>query len=187
MDLSLFYKQKTLNFYGIATAVALMSAVLVAPKTVSADPLERGVQGAIGGAIIGGILDGGKGAGRGAAIGGAIGIIGGAAEEERRREFEDDPIYDRSYDEGAYDEEVRYREPRYEEPRRERRPVVKRSALVSDVQTSLNKLGYNPGPIDGVMGSKTADAIGQYQEEYGLLVTKKPSKALHDHMVGNGG
>ena len=34
---------------------------------------------------------------------------------------------------------------------------------VKKVQESLRDKGYDPGPIDGVMGSKTRHAIGQYQ------------------------
>lgn len=42
---------------------------------------------------------------------------------------------------------------------------------VIDVQKRLNDLGYNPGPIDGKFGKKTADAIKKFQEENNLAPT----------------
>lgn len=36
------------------------------------------------------------------------------------------------------------------------------------VQQRLEELGYNPGPIDGVFGSQTADAVRQFQQDQGL-------------------
>lgn len=166
-------QKRFLQFMVSCSVVILFIAASIVPS--QADPLERGIQGAIGGAIIGGVLKGGKGAGRGAAIGGTIGIIGGAIEEDRRRREYEEDLYDRSYD--AYEPQ----------PRRERHTVSRSSGLVLDIQSSLQRLGYEPGPIDGVYGNQTAMAIGQYQDEYGLLVTRKPSSALLKHMKRNGG
>ena len=42
---------------------------------------------------------------------------------------------------------------------------------VKKVQESLRDKGYDPGPIDGVMGSKTRHAIGQYQTAQSLPST----------------
>ncbi|MEM7619345.1 MAG: peptidoglycan-binding domain-containing protein [Pseudomonadota bacterium] len=154
---------------------ATILTVFMLNHAAHADPLERGVQGAIGGAILGGIIDGGKGAGKGAAIGGSIGILGGAIEEERRREEYEDQI-----DEDRYADE-------YYRPAPRRPAAIRTSDLVLDIQTSLRRLGYEPGPADGVMGRQTAVAIGQYQNEYDLLVTRKPSRALLNHILKNGG
>ena len=52
---------------------------------------------------------------------------------------------------------------------------------------ALSKLGYEPGPIDGVYGNQTSHAIGEYQKENGLLVTGSPSPALLAHMTKQGG
>ena len=44
------------------------------------------------------------------------------------------------------------------------------------LQQSLTKLGYNPGPIDGIFGSKTETAVKSFQKAKGLVV---------DGIVGN--
>lgn len=40
--------------------------------------------------------------------------------------------------------------------------------MVSKIQDALMKAGFNPGPIDGVMGSQTQMAIKSYQNQKGL-------------------
>ncbi len=40
--------------------------------------------------------------------------------------------------------------------------------LVSSLQKALSKAGYNPGAIDGVLGSRTMDAVMAYQRDKGL-------------------
>ena len=44
------------------------------------------------------------------------------------------------------------------------------------LQESLTKLGYNPGPIDGIFGPKTDVAVRSFQKSKGLVV---------DGIVGN--
>jgi murein DD-endopeptidase MepM/ murein hydrolase activator NlpD len=41
---------------------------------------------------------------------------------------------------------------------------------VSALQQSLKSLGYDPGPIDGVRGSKTAKAVRDFQRDQGLKI-----------------
>ena len=53
---------------------------------------------------------------------------------------------------------------------------------VSRVQAGLQRLGYNPGPIDGVQGSQTTSAIRAYQRDYGLLVDGRASYELAAHI-----
>jgi hypothetical protein len=43
--------------------------------------------------------------------------------------------------------------------------------VVADVQGALQQLGYYQGPIDGVLGSATQEAIERYQRDNGLPVT----------------
>lgn len=53
--------------------------------------------------------------------------------------------------------------------------------LVTDVQRSLDKAGFNPGPIDGVLGRSTMNAIGEFQRANGLAsgqLTIETLKAL---------
>jgi peptidoglycan hydrolase-like protein with peptidoglycan-binding domain len=42
---------------------------------------------------------------------------------------------------------------------------------IKEVQQALADKGYNPGPIDGAMGSQTRQAIGRYQKAEDLPVT----------------
>jgi len=37
--------------------------------------------------------------------------------------------------------------------------------VISKLQSALAKAGYNPGPIDGVVGSETLSAVTQYQKD----------------------
>jgi hypothetical protein len=144
---------------GAVFAAVLLAGQALAPSPASAQVIERGVQGAIGGAIIGGIIDGGRGAGRGAAIGAGVGVVTGAIEAENERR-----AY--AYGSGAYEGGPN---------------------LVYDTQVELQRLGFNPGPADGVYGQRTAEAISEYQYAYRLPVTGQPSPALLDHMARNGG
>jgi hypothetical protein len=98
-------------------------------STARAQVIERGVQGGVFGAIIGGIVGGGRGAGTGAAIGAGIGIVTGAAEADANaRATYDGPYY------GAP-------------------PPPGGSDLVYNIQLSLARLGYDPGPPDGRYGA----------------------------------
>ena len=50
--------------------------------------------------------------------------------------------------------------------------------MVEDIQQALQQLGYNPGPIDGLMGRKTEAAITAFQQENDLVVDGLPSAGL---------
>jgi hypothetical protein len=41
---------------------------------------------------------------------------------------------------------------------------------VSGVQARLKNLGYDPGPVDGILGPRTRAAVRSFQEDYGLTV-----------------
>jgi peptidoglycan hydrolase-like protein with peptidoglycan-binding domain len=60
---------------------------------------------------------------------------------------------------------------------------VAQSEAVAAIQERLNRLGYNAGPQDGMMGPRTRSAIEEYQNDYGLLVTGEPSQSLLDHIT----
>lgn len=57
----------------------------------------------------------------------------------------------------------------YPAPRRVRpaRPAYN-SAQVRQVQSMLNDLGYDAGPVDGAYGGRTRSALSQFQQDYGL-------------------
>lgn len=54
---------------------------------------------------------------------------------------------------------------------------------ISEAQASLNTLGYQPGPTDGVMGANTIAAIRQFQRDEGLGVTGEVNEDLLDDAV----
>lgn len=43
-----------------------------------------------------------------------------------------------------------------------------RGSDVMEIQSLLEKMGYNPGPIDGTFGLRTEEGIKQFQRNYGL-------------------
>ncbi len=45
-------------------------------------------------------------------------------------------------------------------------------AKISDIQRALKAAGYDPGPIDGVVGQATMTAVNSFQKEKGLVVSK---------------
>ena len=55
------------------------------------------------------------------------------------------------------------------------------------IQEKLTALGYDPGPIDGAIGSQTRAAIVQYESDNGLPERGQVSKALLAHMHGLNG
>lgn len=46
------------------------------------------------------------------------------------------------------------------------------------VQARLKQLGYDLGPVDGVMGGKTAAAIRRFQSDHGIPQTGRPTQQL---------
>ena len=54
--------------------------------------------------------------------------------------------------------------------------------LVVGIQTELRNLGYDPGPIDGIMGPRTAVAVSRYQKDHELLTDGQASVELAQHI-----
>ncbi len=50
----------------------------------------------------------------------------------------------------------------------QRRPAVLSRSVVRKIQRSLNREGYNAGPVDGYMGPQTRAGIRAYQEDNGI-------------------
>jgi TPR repeat protein len=55
---------------------------------------------------------------------------------------------------------------------------LRKTELVIQIQAFLTKLGYEPGPVDGLTGKKTIIAIKSFQGKNGLSVDGKPSELL---------
>ena len=55
-------------------------------------------------------------------------------------------------------------------------------ALVMEVQRLLKQIGYDVGPVDGVMGNRTANAIRLFQLQSRLPVNGKPDMALLERL-----
>lgn len=64
---------------------------------------------------------------------------------------------------------------------------VYNSGLVYNIQSSLSRLGYNPGPIDGVYGKRTADAIGLFEYHRQRPVTGQATPEIYYAMQQAGG
>jgi peptidoglycan hydrolase-like protein with peptidoglycan-binding domain len=58
--------------------------------------------------------------------------------------------------------------------------------MVSRAQEELRELGYNPGPIDGIMGPRTRQALRQYQRDYNLSATGTLNTATRQKLLGDG-
>src|SRR5262245_50800296 len=154
-----------LRFFGFPLLICSLATPLAFQShNAQAQVIERGVQGGVVGAIIGGIVGGGRGAGTGAAIGAGVGVVAGAAERDANAR-------------AAYGPPAYYGPP----------PGPGGGGLVYDTQAALARLGYDPGPVDGMYGQRTADAISQFQVYNRLPVDGRPSPALLDMMVRQGG
>ena len=58
------------------------------------------------------------------------------------------------------------------------RATVSQKELVRRAQATLSKLGFDPGPADGIMGAKTEEAIKAYQQKFGLPVDGRVTPGL---------
>ncbi len=54
--------------------------------------------------------------------------------------------------------------------------------LVAGPQSGLKRMGYDPGPIDGILGPRTQAAIRAYQKDHGLAIDGRPSQVLAFHI-----
>jgi peptidoglycan hydrolase-like protein with peptidoglycan-binding domain len=54
--------------------------------------------------------------------------------------------------------------------------------LIRKVQETLTEIGYDPGPVDGLLGPKTRAAISEFQRIAGLPVTGEDSEVLRAHL-----
>jgi hypothetical protein len=57
---------------------------------------------------------------------------------------------------------------------------------IAELQQLLDEQGYDPGPVDGVFGDRTARAIRSYQVNNGLRVTGRASADLVERLRASG-
>ena len=61
---------------------------------------------------------------------------------------------------------------------------ISKQDLIRFIQNALTSLRYEPGPIDGKLGSRTASAIRAYQRDSNLVPDGLPSVELLRHLRG---
>ena len=61
-------------------------------------------------------------------------------------------------------------------------PLAQDRRLVAGTQSGLKDLGYDPGPVDGILGPRTRAAIRAYQKDHRLAVDERPTPALALHI-----
>src|SRR5215475_5866862 len=57
-------------------------------------------------------------------------------------------------------------------------------AKVREVQSALKKEGFDPGPIDGMMGPMTINALRNYQSQMGMQVTGTINAETEKSLMG---
>ena len=61
-----------------------------------------------------------------------------------------------------------------------------RRTKVRDTQIALKQAGFNPGPIDGIMGPLTMTSLRDYQSHFGLQVTGTLTAETRTALMGTG-
>ncbi len=160
-----------------SASVLCAAALLIA--ACGTTPQERGISGAgigaAGGAIVGALT--GLTVLEGALIGTGLGAAAGVFTDEKKLNL-GEPIWkrwlgppkDQSSNAGAPGHHAAAAA-----PGRDRR-------LVAGTQSGLKDLGYDPGPVDGILGPRTRAAIRAFQKDHRLPVDERPTRALALHI-----
>lgn len=152
----------------------LMAALGLSVAACGANPKERALSGgAIGagaGAVVGAVT--GLTVLEGAAIGAGVGAVTGAVTNQKQINL--GSLHDGGGKPGAQASQQNHGASH---------ATPASSPLVADVQSALNRAGYNPGPADGVYGPHTRTAISAYQRDNGLSVDGEPSASLLQHLL----
>lgn len=140
----------------VASLCVALAVVLSACGSSEGDRAASGAGiGAAGGAVVGAVT--GLSIVEGALIGAAVGGATGYLTDEETIDL-GDPVWEDDDSAGG------------------------QSGTVTRVQGGLAQLGYSPGPVDGVMGPQTAEAIRDYQRDHGLLIDGRPTAQLAEHI-----
>jgi hyperosmotically inducible periplasmic protein len=95
---------------------------------------------------------------------------------------------DRAADKPSLKEKMERVKDRTAAEMREMRSEPRGEAHVRTAQEKLKEKGYDPGPIDGIWGPRTAAAVGEFQRKENLTVTSRlDSNTLGKLDVGVGG
>ncbi len=141
----------------------VLSLVLAACGTSQQD---RGLSGAgigaAGGAVVGAVT--GLSVLQGALIGTGIGVAAGLLTDSEDVNL-GEPIWKRFPGRGGATN------------------VAAHDSLVANTQSALATLGYEPGPVDGVLGPRTSAAIREYQYDHELPIDGQPSATLERHIL----
>lgn len=161
----------------VRSASVLCAAALVV-AACGTTPEERGISGAGIGAAAGAIIGAVTGLTvlQGALIGTGLGAAAGVFTDEKKLNL-GEPLWkrgpgsskDQSSTAGAPDRHAAAA------PDRDRR-------LVAGTQSGLRDMGYDPGPVDGILGPRTRAAIRAYQKDHRLPVDERPTPALALHI-----
>ncbi len=158
-----------------SASVLCAAALLVA--ACGTTPEERGISGAgigaAGGAIIGALT--GLTVLEGALIGTGLGAAAGLFTDEKKLNL-GEPLWTRGLG-SSKDQSSKAGAP----DRRAAAPAQDRR-LVAGTQSGLKELGYDPGPVDGILGPRTRAAIRAYQKDHRLPVDERPTPALALHI-----
>jgi peptidoglycan hydrolase-like protein with peptidoglycan-binding domain len=164
------------------------AAIILTVTACGTDRDERVSGGAAAGAATGagiGALGGPVGALAGAGIGGAAGAVTGATTSPQDINLGEPPWSNPEVRTPLGDNRAGTRTARAS------RPAASPSRSVRDAQRALAQNGYNPGPVDGVIGTQTVQALRAYQRsnnipESGQLDTRTRQALLSGSGRGGG-
>jgi len=181
----------------------VLLAVTLPIADAGADPWASTAGGGVVGGVIGGLVAGVPGAAVGVVLGGTMGHGADAEKQAEQQKAIRSADY---FQQADWERERRKRNQQLADLRQENwgsnnypQPTVKVAsisadvavpssdmALVTDIQRSLIKLGYDPGEM-GVLNRQTVAVIKLYQEQHDLIETGRPSPQLLRHLHQNGG
>ncbi len=162
----------------VRSASVLCAAALVV-AACGTTPEERGISGAgigaVGGAIICAVT--GLTVLEGALIGTGLGAAAGVFTDDKKLNL-GEPLWKRGLG-SSKDQSSKAGAPGR---RAAGAPPAQDRRLVAGTQSGLRDLGYDPGPVDGILGPRTRAAIRAYQKDHRLAVDERPTRALALHI-----